>query len=79
MCELAAEGVGGDVVDERALAADLDDGDPLAIALLERGIAGDVHLGELEAQLCLETGERLPRPLAKVAILSRVEEDGRYG
>src|SRR3954447_8198019 len=37
-----------DEVDERALAGDLDDGQPLTVALLEVGDAGDVHLRELE-------------------------------
>src|SRR5436309_5391147 len=48
LCELAAEGGRVDVVDERALAADLDDRHPLAVARLECRIAADVHLRQLE-------------------------------
>jgi hypothetical protein len=78
-CEPAAEPVRVDVVDERALAVDLDDRQPLAVLPLETGVAGDVHLGELEAELVLERADGCARPLAEVAVLRVVQRDARYG
>jgi hypothetical protein len=76
LCELAAQRGRVDVVDERALAADLDDRQPLAIALLELGVAGDVDLAKLDAL----ADERRTRPLAQVAALGAIENDvAAYG
>ena len=79
MCELAPQRLRVDEVDERALAADLDDGQPLPVARLELRHAGDLDLLQLEPELRLEPGERLPRPLAEVAAGGGVEDDFRYG
>jgi hypothetical protein len=78
-CEPAAEAVRVDVVDERALAIDLDDRQPLAVLRLEAGVAGDVHLGELEAELVSKCAYGRARPLAEVAVLRVVQRDARYG
>jgi hypothetical protein len=78
-CEPAAEAVRIDVVDERALAVDLDNRQPLAVARLEPVVARDVDLGELEAELVLERADGRARPLAEVAVLRVVQRDARYG
>ena len=67
------------VVDERPLAVDLHDGEPLAVQSLEIGVPGDVHLGELESQLVMQAPEHLPRALAQVTLGRVIEGDGRYG
>jgi hypothetical protein len=77
--EPAAEAVWVDVVDERALAVDLDHRQPLAVARLEYGVAGDVHLGELEAELVSKRADGRARPFAEVAVGSVIEDDARYG
>jgi hypothetical protein len=78
--ELATESVLGDVVDERSLAVDLHDREPLAISRLQLGIAADVDLLELEAELVTERSDGLPRSFAEVAALRVVEDDARdYG
>jgi hypothetical protein len=77
--QLAAEAVRVDVVHERALSVDLDHRQPLAVARLELGVAGDVHLGELEPELVAQRPDRLLRPLAQVAARRVIERDARYG
>src|SRR5437763_7863734 len=64
-----------DVVDEPSLAVDLHDREQLAVAGLELGVAGDVHLAEVEVELLAQRGELRPRPLAEVAPLRVVEHD----
>jgi hypothetical protein len=61
------------VVDEGALAVDLDDGKPFSVALLELGVAGDVDLVVLDA-LRIQDGTGT---VAEVASLRRVEDDAR--
>jgi hypothetical protein len=78
-CEPAAEAVRVDVVHERALPVDLDHRQPLAVARLEPGVARDVDLGDLEAELVLERADCRARPLAEVAALRVVQRDPRYG
>jgi hypothetical protein len=78
-CELAAEGRLVEVVDEGALAADLDDREPLAVARLELGVARDVDLLEGERQLLAERGELAASPLAERAALGVEERDGLQG
>jgi len=69
-----------DEVDEGALPADLDHRQPLTVASLQLGIAGDVHLFEVEAQLRPRLLERRAGPLAEVAARRMVENDlDRYG
>ena len=63
------------VVDERALAVDLDHRQPLAIASLELGVAADVDLAQLELVLLPQRCELRARPLAQVAALGVVEDD----
>ena len=62
------------MVDERPLAPDVDDREPLAVQCLERVVARDVDLGE--PALAEDVDERLARPLAEMAA-GRVVE--RYG
>ena len=63
------------MIDEGALPVDLDDGQPLAVAPLELGVAGDVHLVELERHLVARCGHDAARPLAQVAAGRVVEDD----
>jgi hypothetical protein len=79
LCELAPEGVRVDEVDERTLAADLDDRQPLPVALLELRHAGDVDLLELEPELLPERRQRGPCPVAEVAAGRAEQADLRYG
>jgi hypothetical protein len=69
----------GDVVDERLLAVDLDDRQPLAVPRLELQVAGDVDLLELERELRAQRFELAAGPLAEVAALGGVEPDPGYG
>jgi hypothetical protein len=68
------------VVGEAPPAGDLHDREPLAILGLERLVAGDVHLPQVEAELGLERPHLLERPVAEVAALRVVDDDvGGYG
>jgi hypothetical protein len=73
LCELAPEGLGVDEVDELALVVDLDDGNPLPVALLELRVAVDRDLLELEAELLAERAYRRPGSLAEMAVRRVVE------
>jgi hypothetical protein len=73
--EAPPEGALVEVVDERAGAVDLDDGQPLAVRRLELRVAGDVDLLELEAELVAQPDELRARALAEVAPLGVVERD----
>jgi hypothetical protein len=75
----APERVLRQVVDEPPPALDLDHGQPLAMLALERRVAGDVDLLELEAELSLQAGELLAGPLAEMATLRVVDGDASYG
>jgi hypothetical protein len=68
-----------DVVGECALALDLHDGQPLAVASLEPGITADVDLLELERMLAHHVAEHRPGPVAEVATGGGVQRDARYG
>jgi hypothetical protein len=70
-CEFATQALRLDVVDERALAVDLDDGDPLAVGGLELRDAADVDLLEVGA-LCLQDRSRT---VTEMAPAGRVEPD----
>jgi hypothetical protein len=74
LCHFSAERGGVDVVDERPLAADFDDREPLPVPCLELVVARDVDLGE--PALAEDVDERRARPLAEVAAGGVVE---RYG
>ena len=67
------------VVREDPLAVDLDHGQPLAVAGLELGIAGDVDLLELEVLLAAQLGQLRSRALAEMAVGGVVEGDPDYG
>ena len=67
------------VVDEGALAADLDHRQPLAVPRLELGIAGDIDLLQLERAIRPCRGDDRARPLAQVAALRVVDRDLRPG
>ena len=79
MCNRSPEGVGLDVVGEPAPAVDLDDRQPFAVLRLEGGLAGDVDLAQLEAELALELGDDDAGSLTQVAARSVVERDLGYG
>jgi hypothetical protein len=72
--ETAAEALRIDVVNEGALAVDLDDWKPLAITRLQIGVAGDVDLAEGEVELGLERAQDRARPLAEVALLRVIQD-----
>src|SRR5207245_7827447 len=74
----AAQHIREDVVGEQPLAAELHDREELAVRGLEVGVATDVDLDELEAQLVAEPRQLLARALAQVAAL-RVEQGDRAG
>jgi hypothetical protein len=67
------------VVDEPAPAVDLNDRDPLAVHLLELGIAVDRDLPQLKAELVARSGDDPPGRLAEVAAGRREEDDLGYG
>jgi hypothetical protein len=73
--QLATERRRIDVVDEGALAVDLDHGQPLAIPRLQLGVAADVDFAEVEAELVTRLGDDRAGPLAEVAPLRVVEDD----
>jgi hypothetical protein len=75
--ELAPERLRLNVIGAHALAVDLDDGDQLAVARLQLGVAVDRNLDELEPELVTKLGELCFRPLAEVAALCLVEDDPR--
>jgi hypothetical protein len=79
LCNRAPERVGVHVMDEAAPAVDLDDRDPLAVRGLERGIAVDRNLPQLEAQLVSRRGDDAAGRLAEMATRGAVENDLRYG
>jgi hypothetical protein len=80
LCNRSAEGVGLDVVRETAPAVDLDHGEPLPIFGLQAGIAGDVDLPQVEAELLPERGHDAAGRLAEVTARGVVEDDlGGYG
>jgi len=73
--DFASERGSVDVIDKGALPADLDHRQPLTVASLQLGVAADVHLLEVEAQLRPRLLERRTRPFAEVAAARRIEND----
>jgi hypothetical protein len=67
------------VVGERALAVDLDDRQPLSVASLQLGVAGDVDLLQLEGVLGTHRIQDPPRRRAQMATGRVVEGDALYG
>jgi hypothetical protein len=79
LCNRFPQGLGLDVVREAAPAVDLDDRQPLPVLGLERRVAGDVHLAQLEAELVPERPHLRERALAQVAALRVINDDLGYG
>jgi hypothetical protein len=79
LCEPSPHCITRHEVDERALAVDLDDRQELAVARLELGIAVDLDLLQLEAELVPKPNHGFPRALAEVAPLRAVETNLGYG
>ena len=67
------------VIDETAPAVDLHHGQPLAVRGLERGVARDVDLAQVEPELLPEPGDHAAGALAEVAARGVVQDDLRYG
>jgi hypothetical protein len=68
-----------DVVHEAPPAVDLDDRDPLPVRSLERGVAVDRDLAQVEAELVPCLRDDTPGRLAEVATRRCVEDDFGYG
>jgi hypothetical protein len=79
LCNRSPEGVGLDVVRETAPAVDLHDREPLAVLGLERIVAGDVNLPQVEAELLLQLGHDAAGALAQVAPRGVIQDDRSYG
>ena len=79
MCKLSSQRFGVHEVGEGALAVHLDDGQPLSVASLELGVAGDVDLLELEVLVAAHLGQLSSRALAEMAVGGVVEGDPDYG
>ena len=78
MCgHFAAKGIRIHVVDESALAVDLDHGEPLPVARLQLGIAVDLDLSELEIDVLAELFENGTRASAEMASLCVIQDDLR--
>src|SRR5207245_896237 len=67
--------VGGNVIDEGALAVDLDHRKPLPVARLELGVATDFDLLEPHAELAADLLDHCPRTLAEVTARRAVKND----
>jgi hypothetical protein len=63
------------VVRKASPAFDLDNRQPFAIFRLERGVAADVDLAEIELELLSNCSHALERDLAEVAPLRVVDDD----
>ena len=68
-----------DVVDEGPLTVDLHDGEPFPVLRLERRVAGDVDLFELEGNLHPDRLDDCAGTLAEVTPLRVVQNDLRQG
>jgi len=79
LCGLQAASEGGlvHVVGEGLPAADLDDGDQLAIGGLELLVTVDRDLPEVESELVVQGAHLRERPLAEVAAVRVVDDDSR--
>jgi hypothetical protein len=78
-CEPAPERLGLNVIGADTLPVDLDNGNQLAVARLELGVAVDDDLEELEPELVAELRQLGARQLAEVAALGLVENNVCYG
>ena len=75
MCQLSAQSVRRNEVDERLHAVDLDHRDQLAVARLELRIVVDSDLHELEPELVTQRDDGLAGALAQVAPGGPVQPD----
>jgi hypothetical protein len=73
LCHFSPQRGGIHEVDEGALASDLDDRQPLAVARLELGVVVDLDL--LEPVLAELGGKGGPGAVAEVAAAAAVEDD----
>jgi hypothetical protein len=64
---------------EGALAVDLHDRQPFAVARLQLGVTADVDLLELERNLAADLRDDRARTLAEVAALRVEDRDPLYG
>jgi hypothetical protein len=62
-----------DEVREHLLAVDLHDRQELPVARLELGVAGDVHLLQVERDVLPDRSERRSRPLTETAVRRGVQ------
>ena len=76
MCNRPPEGVGLHVVRETAPAVDLHDGQPFPVLRLQMLHAADVHLVELEIELCVKRAQLFDRTLAQMAAPRVEDRDG---
>ena len=79
LCNRPPERVRLHVVREAAPAVDLDHGQPFPVFGLEGGIAGDVDLAQVEAELLVELGDHAAGFLAEMAARGVVDDDFGYG
>ena len=75
MCNRPPERVELYVVGKAPAAGDLDDRQPLSIGLLERRIARDVDLAEVEAELVAQSTHLLERALAEMTTCRVIDGD----
>jgi hypothetical protein len=73
----ATKGIWVYVVDKGPLSVDLHDREPLPVARLQRGIAVDLDLLEVERGLLPNLGDDPTRPLAQVARRRVIQDDLR--
>jgi hypothetical protein len=79
LCNRSAERVGLDVVGETAPPIDLHDRQPLPVLGLEGGVAADVDLAQIEAELLLQFGDDAAGAFAQMAPRGVVDDDVGYG
>jgi hypothetical protein len=79
LCNRPPERVRLHVVREAPPAVDLDHGQPVPVFGLEGGIAGDVDLAQVEAELLVELRDDATGLLAEMAPRGVVDDDFGYG
>ena len=79
MCNRTPERVELYVVRKAPPAVDLDHGQPFPVFGLEGGIAGDVDLAQVEAELLMELRNDAAGLLAQMAARGVVDDDLGYG
>jgi hypothetical protein len=79
LCNRPAQRIGVDEVDEAPLPAYLDHRDPLPVFGLERRVAVDPDLAQLEAELVPRRADDAAGGLAEMTARRGVEDDFGYG